>query len=111
MGTVGLPDRLGRIAILKVHARNKPFDEDVSIVQLANRTPGFSGADLANLLNESAILATRYKKTTITKNEVNEAADRIIGGIAGSTKEDTKNKKLIAYHEVGHAITGTVLQS
>ena len=109
--TVGLPDRLGRIGILKVHARNKPFDEDVSLVQLANRTPGFSGADLANLLNEAAILATRYKKTTITKNEVNEAADRIIGGIAGSTMEDTKNKKLIAYHEVGHAIVGSVLEN
>ena len=109
--TVGLPDRLGRIGILKVHARNKPFAEDVSLVQLANRTPGFSGADLANLLNEAAILATRYKKKTITKNEVNEAADRIIGGIAGSTMEDTKNKKLIAYHEVGHAIVGSVLQN
>jgi len=109
--TVGLPDRLGRIGILKVHAKNKPFDEDVSLVQLANRTPGFSGADLANLLNESAILATRYKKSTITKNEVNEAADRIIGGIAGSTMEDTKNKKLIAYHEVGHAIVGSVLEN
>nr|YP_010471955.1 cell division protein FTSH [Haslea avium]UVG41420.1 cell division protein FTSH [Haslea avium] len=109
--TVGLPDRLGRIGILKVHAKNKPFDEDVSLVQLANRTPGFSGADLANLLNESAILATRYKKATITKNEVNEAADRIIGGIAGSTMEDTKNKKLIAYHEVGHAIVGSVLKN
>jgi cell division protease FtsH len=109
--TVGLPDRLGRIGILKVHARNKPLAEDVSLVQLANRTPGFSGADLANLLNEAAILATRYKKKTITKNEVNEAADRIIGGIAGSTMEDTKNKKLIAYHEVGHAIVGSVLQN
>ena len=109
--TVGLPDRLGRIGILKVHAKNKPFDEDVSLVQLANRTPGFSGADLANLLNESAILATRYKKSSITKNEVNEAADRIIGGIAGSTMEDTKNKKLIAYHEVGHAIVGSVLKN
>jgi cell division protease FtsH len=109
--TVGLPDRLGRIGILKVHARNKPFDEDVSLVQLANRTPGFSGADLANLLNESAILATRYKKKTITKNELNEAADRIIGGIAGASMEDTKNKKLIAYHEVGHAIVGSVLEN
>jgi cell division protease FtsH len=65
--TVGLPDRLGRIGILKVHARNKPFDEDVSLVQLANRTPGFSGADLANLLNEAAILATRYKKKQLQK--------------------------------------------
>jgi cell division protease FtsH len=109
--TVGLPDRLGRLGILKVHARNKPLGEDVSLVQLANRTPGFSGADLANLLNESAILATRYKKQTITKNEVNEAADRIIGGIAGSAMEDTKNKKLIAYHEVGHAIVGSLLEN
>ena len=109
--TVNLPDRLGRVGILKVHARNKPLNDDVSLVQLANRTPGFSGADLANLLNEAAILATRYKKTSITKNEVNEAADRIIGGIAGTPLEDTKNKRLIAYHEVGHAITGSVLKS
>jgi len=109
--TVNLPDRLGRIGILKVHARNKPLSDDVSLVQLANRTPGFSGADLANLLNEAAILATRYKKSSITKNEVNEAADRIIGGIEGTPLEDTKNKRLIAYHEVGHAITGSVLKS
>jgi len=109
--TVNLPDRLGRVGILKVHARNKPLKEDVSLVQLANRTPGFSGADLANLLNEAAILATRYKKSSISKNEVNEAADRIIGGIAGTPLEDTKNKRLIAYHEVGHAITGSVLKS
>jgi cell division protease FtsH len=109
--TVNLPDRLGRVGILKVHARNKPLAEDVSLVQLANRTPGFSGADLANLLNEAAILATRYKKLSITKNEVNEAADRIIGGIAGTPMEDNKNKRLVAYHEVGHAIAGTVLKS
>jgi len=109
--TVNLPDRLGRVGILKVHARNKPLAEDVSLVQLANRTPGFSGADLANLLNEAAILATRYKKPAITKTEVNEAADRIIGGIAGTPMEDTKNKRLVAYHEVGHAIAGTVLKS
>ena len=109
--TVNLPDRLGRVGILKVHARNKPLNDDVSLVQLANRTPGFSGADLANLLNEAAILATRYKKSSITKKEVNEAADRIIGGIAGTPLEDTKNKRLIAYHEVGHAITGSVLKS
>ena len=109
--TVNLPDRLGRVGILKVHARNKPLSDDVSLVQLANRTPGFSGADLANLLNEAAILATRYKKSVVTKNEVNEAADRIIGGIEGTPLEDTKNKRLIAYHEVGHAITGSVLKS
>lgn len=109
--TVNLPDRLGRVGILKVHAQNKPVSDDVSLVQLANRTPGFSGADLANLLNEAAILATRYKKLTITKTEINEAVDRIIGGIAGAPLEDTKNKRLIAYHEVGHAITGSVLKS
>ena len=109
--TVGLPDRLGRINILKVHARNKPLADDVSLVQLANRTPGFSGADLANLLNEAGILSARYNKSEITKNEVIEAADRIIGGIAGTTVEDNKNKKIIAYHEVGHAITGSVLMS
>jgi cell division protease FtsH len=109
--TVGLPDRLGRIGILKVHAKNKPLSENVSLVQIANRTAGFSGADLANLLNESAILATRYKKKVITKNEVNEAVDRIISGIAGTVMEDTKNKKLIAYHEVGHAIVGSVLRN
>ena len=108
---VGLPDRLGRLGILKVHARNKPLDKDVSLIQIANRTPGFSGADLANLLNESAILATRYKKDTISKNEINEAVDRIIGGIAGSAMEDSKNKKLIAYHEVGRATIGSLLQN
>ena len=108
--TIGLPDRLGRINILKVHAKNKPFDENVSLGKLANRTPGFSGADLANLLNEAAILSARYKKKTITKNEVNEAADRIIGGIAGTTMEETKNKKLIAYHEIGHAMVGSLLK-
>ena len=64
---------------------------------------------MANLLNEAAILATRYKKETISKNEVNEAADRVIGGIAGTAMEDTKNKRLIAYHEVGHAIAGSVI--
>ena len=109
--TVGLPDRTGRIAILKVHAKNKPLAEDVSIEKLASRTPGFSGADLANLLNEAAILATRYKKELISNNEINEAADRIIGGIAGTTMDDSKYKRLIAYHEIGHAIVGSVLQN
>ena len=108
--TVGLPDRIGRAGILKVHAKNKPLEEDISLFNLAGRTPGFSGADLANLLNEAAILATRYKKDIITIYEVNEAIDRIIGGIAGTAMEDTKNKRLIAYHEVGHALAGSVLE-
>ena len=109
--TVNLPDRAGRTAILKVHARNKPIAENVSLINLADRTPGFSGADLANLLNEAAILATRYNKRIITKNEVNEAADRIIGGIAGAVMEDTKYKRVIAYHEVGHAIVGSLIKN
>lgn len=109
--TVGLPDRLGRIGILKVHAKNKPFDKDVSLIQLANRTAGFSGADLSNLLNEAAILATRYQKSIITKKEVNEAVDRVIGGIAGTTMEESKTKRLVAYHEVGHALIGSVLEN
>ena len=108
--TVGLPDRLGRLEILKIHADNKPINKNL-LNQVANRTPGFSGADLANLLNESAILATRYKKLAITKNEVDEAVERIVGGIAGSKMEETKNKKLIAYHEVGHAIVGSLLEN
>lgn len=85
------------------------MEDDVSLKAIANRTPGFAGADLANLLNEAAILATRYKKKSISKNEINEAVDRIVGGIAGTVMEDTKNKRLIAYHEVGHAIVGSVL--
>ena len=109
--TVGLPDRLGRLEILKIHSKDKPINKNVSLSKLANRTAGFSGADLANLLNESAILATRYKKLAITKNEVNEALERIIGGIAGSIMDDTKNKKLIAYHEVGHALVGSLLEN
>ena len=109
--TVGLPDRLGRLEILKIHSKDKPINKNVSLSKLANRTAGFSGADLANLLNESAILATRYKKLAITKNEVNEALERIIGGIAGSIMDDTKNKKLIAYHEIGHALVGSLLEN
>ena len=108
--TVNLPSRSGRVEILKVHSKNKKFTEDVSLVQLANKTAGFSGADLANLLNEAAILSTRYKKTRISKNEVDEAADRIIGGIPGAPMEENKNKLLIAYQEVGHAIAGTLLK-
>lgn len=108
--TVGLPDRLGRIAILEVHAKDKRLADDVSLEKLADRTPGFSGADLANLLNEAGILATRYKKQIISNNEINEAADRIIGGIAGTTIEDTRNKRLIAYQETSRALVASILK-
>lgn len=107
---VGLPDRLGRIGILKVHAKNKPISKAVSLSNLASRTPGFSGADLANLLNEAAILSARYQFRVITPFIVDEAVDRVLGGIAGSSMEDSKNKRLIAYHEAGHALAGTVLE-
>ena len=108
--TVGLPDREGRLAILKVHSRNKPISDEVSLRNLANRTTGFSGADLANLLNEAAILATRYKKDKITRDEIDEAIDRVVGGITGSIMEATSQKRLIAYHEIGHALIGTLSQ-
>ena len=107
---VGLPDIAGRCDILKVHAKGKPFKSDVSLPGIAYRTPGFSGADLANLLNEAAILATRYEQKIITNLEIDEALDRIIGGIPGSTLDDNKNKRLIAYHEIGHALVGSVLE-
>jgi cell division protease FtsH len=109
--TVNLPDRGGRVGILKVHSKDKPINEEVSLVKVANRTQGFSGAELANLVNEAAILTTRYKKQVITKNEVDEAIDRVIAGIAGTVMDDTKNKKLIAYHEIGHAIVGSLLEN
>jgi cell division protease FtsH len=108
--TVGLPDRLGRIAILEVHAKDKMLADDVSLEKLADRTPGFSGADLANLLNEAGILATRYKKRIISNTEINEAADRIIGGITGTTIEDTRNKRLIAYQETSRALVASILK-
>ena len=108
---VNLPNRAGRLDILKVHAKNKLLNEDVSLDQLANRTGGFSGADLANLLNEAAILAVRYQKNTITKNEINESVDRVIAGIPESMMVNTKTKELVAYHEVGHAIVGSIIKN
>jgi cell division protease FtsH len=109
--TVNLPDLEGRISILKVHARNKNFADDVSIKNLAQRTVGFAGADLANVLNESAILAARGKKEKIGAVEVSTAIDRIITGLEGTCLRDSRSKRLVAYHEVGHAITGTLLSN
>ena len=108
---VNLPDVKGRLEILKVHARNKKIDQkDVSLNVIAQRTPGFSGADLANLLNEAAIITARRNKLAITMSEVNAAIDRVIAGLEGTPLTDTKSKRLIAYHEIGHAITGTLLK-
>ena len=107
---VNLPDVKGRFEILKVHAKNKKINDDVSLDSIAQRTSGFSGADLANLLNEAAIITARRNKLGITIDEVNTAIDRIIVGLEGTPFTDTKNKRLIAYHEIGHAITGTLLK-
>ncbi|GMH12636.1 hypothetical protein Nepgr_014477 [Nepenthes gracilis] len=106
--TVDVPDVRGRTEILKVHASNKKFDSDVSLDVIAMRTPGFSGADLANLLNEAAILAGRRGKTAISSKEIDDSIDRIVAGMEGTVMTDGKSKSLVAYHEVGHAICGTL---
>ncbi|PSS05631.1 ATP-dependent zinc metalloprotease FTSH 2 like [Actinidia chinensis var. chinensis] len=105
---VDVPDVRGRTEILKVHASNKKFDTDVSLDVIAMRTPGFSGADLANLLNEAAILAGRRGKTAISPKEIDDSIDRIVAGMEGTVMTDGKSKSLVAYHEVGHAICGTL---
>ena len=108
--TVALPDKSARIEILKVHARNKTLDKTVTLENLAKRTPGFSGADLENLLNEAALLAVRRNKKKITMAEIDEATDRVLMGPAKITKKYTdKEKKLVAYHEAGHAVLGLKL--
>ena len=108
--TVNLPDKKGREAILKVHARNKKIDADVDFAQVASRTPGFSGADLENVLNEAAILAVRLNQDKIHLKDIDEAIDRVMGGPAKTTKAITpREKELIAYHETGHAIVGLKL--
>nr|QCI04164.1 Cell division protein FTSH [Anotrichium furcellatum] len=106
---VNIPDFKGRLSILNVHAKNKKIDEQISLSIIARRTPGFSGADLANLLNEAAILAARKRKNNISLQEIDEAIDRIIAGMEGTPLIDSKSKRLIAYHEIGHAIVGTLL--
>ena len=109
--TVNLPDIKGREEILQVHARNKKLASDVSLENLARRTPGFSGADLANVLNEGAILAVRNKETQITMNDLDEAIDRVMMGPAKKSKKYTeKDKLLVAYHEAGHAVIGLKLE-
>ncbi len=107
---VDAPDFKGRLEILEVHARNKKIDKSVSLEAIARRTPGFTGADLANLLNEAAILTARRRKEAITISEIDAAVDRVVAGMEGTPLVDSKNKRLIAYHEVGHALVGTFLK-
>jgi len=105
---VDVPDLKGRVEILKVHAKNKRFEGEVDIETIAKRTPGFSGADLSNLLNEAAILTGRRNKDSITLLEIDDSVDRIVAGMEGTRLTDGKAKTLVAYHEVGHAICGTL---
>jgi cell division protease FtsH len=108
--TVSLPDSREREAILEVHAKNKIFDKSVNLKNLAGRTPGFSGADLENLLNESALLAVRRNKNSISMDEIDEATDRVLLGPAKTSRKITeKEKKLVSIHESGHAVVGLKL--
>ena len=110
--TVNLPDVKAREEILAVHARNKILAKDVTLTNLAKRTPGFSGADLENLLNEAALLAVRRNKEAITMSEIDEATDRVLMGPAKKSKKYTEEeKKLVAYHEAGHVVLGLKLNS
>ena len=109
--TVSLPDQKEREAILKVHAKDKTFDSSVNLENLSKRTPGFSGADLENLLNESALLAVRRNKKAISMDEIDEATDRVLMGPAKTSRKITdKEKKLVSLHEAGHAVIGLKLE-
>ncbi|MGB6166441.1 MAG: ATP-dependent zinc metalloprotease FtsH [Geitlerinemataceae cyanobacterium] len=109
--TVDLPAYTGRLGILEVHARNKKLAAEVGLEAIARRTPGFSGADLANLLNEAAILTARRRKEEITLLEIDDAIDRVTIGLSLTPLLDSKKKRLIAYHEVGHALLMTLLKN
>ena len=107
--TINNPNLRERQAILKVHARGKKLDPTVSISRIAQRTLGFSGADLANLLNESAILATRREKQTITMEEINITIDRLVIGLEGKQVNRVKARQLTGFHEMGHAFVGSLI--
>ncbi|MAN19491.1 MAG: cell division protein FtsH [Synechococcus sp. EAC657] len=105
---VGLPDRRGREAILSVHARTRPLSDEVSLADWARRTPGFSGADLANLLNEAAILTARHQVSFLGNRQLEEALERITMGLTAAPLQDGAKKRLIAYHEIGHALVAAL---
>jgi cell division protease FtsH len=109
---VGLPDVKGREEILKIHARNKKLAPNIKLSDIARRTPGFSGADIENLLNESALLAARDNRKQIEMPDIDEASDRVIMGPAKKSKVfSAKERKTIAYHEAGHAVVGLKLEN
>ena len=110
--TVSLPDSKERKQILEVHARNKILAKDVNLQNIAERTPGFSGADIENLLNEAALLAVRRNRNDISMDEIDEATDRVLMGPAKTSRKITDNeKKLVSYHEAGHAVIGLKLEN
>ena len=109
--SVDPPDIKGRREVLEVHARDKKVADGVSLDAIARRTPGFTGADLANLLNEAAILTARRRKEAVTMLEIDDAIDRVVAGMEGTPLTDGKSKRLIAYHEVGHAIIATLIKA
>ncbi|MCL6435156.1 MAG: ATP-dependent zinc metalloprotease FtsH [Leptolyngbyaceae cyanobacterium HOT.MB2.61] len=107
---VDRPDKIGREAILKVHARNVKLAEDVDLGMIAIRTPGFAGADLANLVNEAALLAARNNRQAVTMADFNEAIERVVAGLEKKSRVlNEQEKKRVAYHEVGHAIVGALM--
>lgn len=109
--TINNPDVTGREAILKVHARNKKFDDTVNFAEIAHRIPGFSGADIENLLNEAALLAARQNRKVINVYDIDEAIDRVMMGPAKKSRKITeKERSLVAYHEAGHAVIGLKLE-
>ncbi|MEH6992211.1 ATP-dependent zinc metalloprotease FtsH [Neobacillus drentensis] len=108
--TVDRPDVIGREAVLKVHAKNKPLDEAVNLKNIAMRTPGFSGADLENLLNEAALVAARQNKKKVDMEDIDEATDRVIAGPAKKTRVISKKERnIVAFHEGGHTVIGLIL--
>merc|ERR1719480_313714 len=110
--TVDLPDYKGRARILAVHSRGKPLEPDVDLDAIARRTPGFSGAQLENLMNEAAISAARLEKSTVGWEQIDGAVDRIMVGLekkGGTQAHAAKQKELVAYHEAGHAIVGALM--
>ena len=108
---VDAPDSNGRLAILKIHSKGKPLDADVDLEVLAKRTPGFTGADLANMLNEGALLAARRGQLKITQSDLEEALDRTMAGpVRKSRIIDAREREILAYHEAGHAVVGELLE-
>jgi cell division protease FtsH len=107
---VDRPDLSGRLRILEIYAAKIKLGEDIDLKQIATRTPGFAGADLANLVNEAALLAARNRRETVAQEDFNEAIERVVAGLEKKSRVlNDKEKKIVAYHEVGHALVGSIM--